>query len=98
MEASENPSSREVDIGPFDYHNKLIEVAWDAAREGAPPQAEALRRFRIIYRHLAATVDGAAAELGFGPFGPMSGMPGMQIPDTSRFLTSTDEELQSLDE
>ena len=83
-------------MGPFDYHNKLIEIAWDAATRETSSPAEALRRFRVIYRHMAATVDGAAAELGFGPYGPMSGMPGIQIPDTGKFLATTDGELEGL--
>lgn len=83
------------DMGPFDYHNKLIELAWDAASREASSIEDALRRFRLIYRHMAATVDGASAELGMGPFGPMmSGMPGMQMPDTSKFLATTDQELE----
>ena len=46
---------------------------------------------------MAATVDGAMAELGFGPFGPMmSGMPGMQLPDTSKALGATDSEIGNL--
>jgi hypothetical protein len=85
------------DMGPFDYHNKLIELAWDAAAQGSQSPTEALRRFRVIYRHMAATVDGAAAELGIGPFGPMmSGMPGMQMPDATKFLAGTEQELDAL--
>lgn len=85
-------------MGPFDYHYKLIELAWEAATREASSTDDSLRRFRVIYRHMAATVDGAAVELGFGPFGPMmSGMPGMQMPDTSRFLATTDQELEGLD-
>ena len=84
-------------MGPFDYHNKLIELAWSAAATGSASPTEALRRFRVIYRHMAATVDGAAAELGMGPFGPMmSGPPGMQMPDTAKFLSSTEQELTEL--
>ena len=46
---------------------------------------------------MAATVDGASAELGIGLFGPMmSGMPGMQLPDTTRFLTPTEQGLDAL--
>jgi hypothetical protein len=84
-------------MGPFDYHNKLIELAWDAASQGAASTTEALRRFRLIYRHMAATVDGASAELGFGPFGPMGPMPGMQVPDINKFLAATEQELGGLE-
>lgn len=81
----------------MDYHSKLIEVAWDAATRDASSTADALRRFRVIYRHMSATVDGASTELGFGPYGPMGGMPGMQMPDVGKFLSTTDQELERLD-
>lgn len=56
---------------PFaDYRAKLIDIAERVASEGAKDNLDFLRRFRLVYRHLVVTVDGTAAELGFGPFGP----------------------------
>jgi hypothetical protein len=84
-------------MNPFsDYHVKLIELAQNMALEGADDQASFLRRFRTIYRHLAASVDGATIDLGIGPFGPigMPGMPGM--PDVGKLLEKTDNDLGSL--
>jgi hypothetical protein len=91
---------RGIVMNPFsDYHVKLIELAQNMALEGAADQTAFLRRFRTIYRHLAATVDGATMDLGFGPFGPgvMSGMPGMPgMPDVGKLLEKTDNDLGSL--
>jgi hypothetical protein len=80
-----------------DYRAKLVEIAERVASEGgAKDNADFLRRFRITYRHLVVTVDGAATELGFGPFGPMPmEMPGMR-PDVPRLLDSTDQEIDTL--
>lgn len=86
-------------MNPFsDYHVKLIELAQNMALEGADDQASFLRRFRTIYRHLAASVDGATMDFGFGPFGPMmSGMPGMPgMPDVDKLLEKTDNDLGTL--
>lgn len=84
-------------MNPYDYHVKIIELAYGMAVARGGSDAETLRRFRRIYRHMAASVDGSIAELGFGPFGPMSGMPGMQqAPDMSKLLEATDKELEGL--
>lgn len=84
-------------MNPYDYHVKIIELAYGMAVAEAGTDAETLRRFRTIYRHMAATVDGSLGELGFGPFGPMSGMPGIQQPpDTSKVFEATDKELEGL--
>jgi hypothetical protein len=56
---------------------------------------DVLRRFRTVYRHLAATVDGAGADLGLGPFCPM-GMQEPQMPDVSKLLERTDNDLGNL--
>lgn len=53
------------------YHTKIIELAYNLAANGAKDQAEVLRRFRVAYRHMAASVDSVMVELGQGPFGPM---------------------------
>jgi hypothetical protein len=78
-----------------DYHVKLIEMAQTLASDGAKDLPDFLRRFRTIYRHLAASVDGALADLGAGPFGPMA-MPGMQVPDVAKLLERTEGELGNL--
>lgn len=84
-------------MDPFGYHTKLIELAYTMASQDSPSDADTLRRFRTIYRHLAATVDGVMLELGQGPFGPMGGgMPGLQIPDVSKLMDETDKGLEGL--
>ncbi len=84
-------------MDPTGYHVKLIELAYQMASAKATSEADLLRRFRTIYRHMAATVDGAMAEMGFGPYGPMmSGMPGMRSPDASKALSATDTEIGNL--
>jgi hypothetical protein len=85
-------------VTPYgDYRAKLIEMAERVALDGATDNLDFLRRFRIAYRHLVATVDGAAAELGFGPFGPMPmEMPGMRAPDVGRLLAETEKDIGTL--
>ena len=48
-------SNEEVD-GPVGYHTKLIEIAHQMASLTWSGDVETLRRFRVIYRHMAATV------------------------------------------
>ena len=79
-----------------DYRAKLVEIAERIAIEGASDNADFLRRFRTVYRHLVVTVDGSATELGYGPFGPMGMDMGMRGPDVSRLMTESDQELDSL--
>jgi hypothetical protein len=84
-------------MDPMAYRVKLIELAYQMAMGSGGSEADILRRFRTIYRHMAATVDGAMAEAGFGPFGPMGpGFPGMQAPDTGKLLDSTEKDIDSL--
>ena len=85
-------------VTPFgDYRAKLVEIAERVAAEGAKDNLDFLRRFRLVYRHLIVTVDGTAAELGFGPYGPMPmEMPGMRGPDVGRMLEETDNQLGTL--
>jgi hypothetical protein len=79
-----------------DYRAKLIEIAERLAAEGAKDNADFLRRFRVVYRHLVATVDGTANELGFGPFGPMPPeWPGPR-PITGKLLEETNAEIDAL--
>ena len=79
----------------FGHQLKLIEIA-DGLARSAPDQSEEeyLRRFRAVYRHLAATVHGAMQEAGMWPgaFGPTGPMP----PNIGEFLNRTDEDLSSL--
>ncbi len=79
-----------------DYRAKLVEIAERVASEGAKDNADFLRRFRTVYRHLVVTVDGAASELGLGPFGPMPMEMGMRAPDINRLMTESDQELDAL--
>ncbi len=79
-------------MGEFvDYHVKLIDIAEQMARQQANTYPEFLRKFRTIYRHLAATVDGVMAETGYGPYG---GMP--TPPNVAQVLEETDKEIESL--
>lgn len=82
-------------MDPFGYHTKLIELAYQMASFNSPGDAETLRRFRAIYRHMAATVDGVTVELGQGPYGP-GVMPGMQMPDVGKLMDETDKGLEAL--
>ena len=83
-------------LDPFGSHTKLIELAYDIAKAQGTDEADVLRRFRIIYRHMATTVTSVFVELGQGPYGPMGGMPGMQMPDTAKLLDQTDAKLGEL--
>ena len=84
-------------MDPFGYHTKLIELAYNLAAGGAKDQADVLRRFRTVYRHMAASVDSVMVELQQGAFGPMGpGMPGMQVPDVTKLLDETEKGLESL--
>ena len=82
---------------PFtDYRARLIDIAEKLAADGATDNLDFLRRFRVVYRHLLATVDGTATELGFGPFGPMPmEMTGMR-PNVGQLLESTEKDLGEL--
>lgn len=79
-----------------DYRTKLVEIAERIALEGAKDNADFLRRFRTVYRHLVVTVDGSASELGLGPYGPMPMDMGMRGPDINRLSTESDQELETL--
>jgi hypothetical protein len=79
-----------------DYRAKLIEIAERIASEGAADNRDFLRRFRVVYRHLVATVDGTASELGLGAFGPMPMDMSAMRPDVPKLLSETDDEVGSL--
>lgn len=84
------------ELDPFGSHTKLVELAYDMAKAHGSDDADVLRRFRVIYRHLATTVSSVFVELGQGPYGPMGGMPGMPMPDTAKLLDQTDSKLGEL--
>jgi hypothetical protein len=92
------PSIGEAAMTPWgDYRAKLIEIAERLANDGATDNADFLRRFRVAYRHLVATVDGSAAALGMGPFGPMPPeMGGFVRPDIPKILGETDQDIDKL--
>ncbi|MDQ3690456.1 MAG: hypothetical protein M3406_10555 [Chloroflexota bacterium] len=82
---------------PIGFPNKVIELAYQLASSSTQGDAEILRRFRIIYGHMAITVGALQTDLGQGPYGPMGpGMPGMQMPDTNKLLADTEKELEGL--
>ena len=83
-------------MDPFGSHTKLIELAYDMAKAQGSDDADVLRRFRIIYRHLSTSVNSVFVELGQGPYGPMGGMPGVQMPDSGKLLEQTDTDLGKL--
>jgi hypothetical protein len=85
------PEARVVNGYPGDYHVRLVDLAEQIARQHTDTYPQFLRTFRIVYRHLAATVDGAMAESGMGMY---AGMP--TPPNVSAFLEKTDEELTGL--
>jgi hypothetical protein len=66
------------------------------ASQGADAsEASFLRRFRITYRHLAASVMAPSIESGFSAMAMGMG-PTMQQPNAADLLQKTDEELGSL--
>lgn len=83
-------------MDPFASQTKLIELAYDMATANSSDDAELLRRFRVIYRHMSASVNGLMLELGQGPYGPMGPMPGMQMPDAAKLMAETDAKLSDL--
>jgi hypothetical protein len=79
------------------YQIELVKIADRLASQGVDAgEAAYLKRFQIIYRHLAASVVGLSLESGL-PAMMMGGMgPGMAPPNASELLSKTDEELGSL--
>lgn len=87
--------------GPFgDYRGQLIRISEAiAGRPGETDPAEFLRRFRIVYQHLAATVETSLATSGMTPFGYPEPFP--RSPDQIRegvreLLDQTDQGLTKL--
>ena len=83
-------------MDPFaPYQVELVKIADRlASQAGDASEASYLRRFRIIYRHMAASVVGVSIESG------MMGMamgPGFAQPNAAEVLEATDKELSGLD-
>jgi hypothetical protein len=76
------------------YQMELVKIADRLASQGSD-QSEAayLRRFRIIYRHLAASVSSVGIETGMAAFGMGPGFP---QPNSADIIAKTDEELSEL--
>jgi hypothetical protein len=83
-------------MDPFGSNTRLIDLAYDMAKAEGTSESDLLRRFRVIYRHLATSVTSVSVELGQGPYGPMGGMPGMQMPDAAKLMADTDAKLSDL--
>jgi hypothetical protein len=77
------------------YHSELIKIADRLAEEPDQAEADYLRRFRTIYRHLAASVVGVSIESGLGA---ATGMmpPGFAPPNSGELLDKTERELDGL--
>jgi hypothetical protein len=86
------------DVDPYlPYQMELVKIADRLASQGGDgSEAAYLRRFRIIYRHLAASVMGLSIESGMSAMAMGGMMPGMAQPNTAELLQKTDEELGSL--
>jgi hypothetical protein len=78
------------------YQVELVKIADRLASQGGEVSETAyLKRFRVIYRHLAASVLALSIESGLSAM-MMGGMPGMAQPNAAELLQKTDEELGSL--
>lgn len=77
-------------MDPFASQTRMIELAYDMAKAKASDDADLLRRFRITYRQMSTSVNGVMLELGQGPYVPMSGIPGMTMPDAAKLMADTD--------
>jgi hypothetical protein len=79
------------------YQTELVKIADRlASQAGGGDEATYLRRFRVIYRHLAATITALSIESGMHAMAMGGMMPGMQQPNAAELLQKTDEELGSL--
>jgi len=76
------------------YQMELVKIADRLASQGGD-QSEAayLRRFRTIYRHLAASVSSVGIETGMAAFGMGPGFP---QPNATDVMAKTAEELDDL--
>lgn len=77
------------------YQMELVKIADRLATQpGGQSESDYLRRFRTIYRHLAASVAGVSIEAGLGM--AMGMPPGFPQPNATELLEKTDRELQGL--
>jgi hypothetical protein len=76
------------------YHVELIKIADRLTSREGQSETDYLRRFRTIYRHLAASVTAVSIESGMGM--AMGMPPGFTAPDASRLLEGTEKELEGL--
>jgi hypothetical protein len=85
-------------MDPFlPYQIELVKIADRLATQGGDgSEATYLRRFRIVYRHLAASVMGPSIESGMSALAMGGMMPGMSQPNVGELMSKTDEELGSL--
>lgn len=83
-------------MDPFiPYQVELVKIADRLASQGADAgEVTYLRRFRIVYRHLAASVVGVSAESGMMAMGMGPGFP---QPNFAEIMEKTDQELSGLD-
>lgn len=80
----------------FPYQSELVKIA-DRLASQADDGSEAayLRRFRVIYRHLATSIVAVSIETGIHAM--QMGMPtAMPQPNAVELMAKTDEELGSL--
>ena len=75
------------------YQMELVRIADRLAQAGEPDDVRYLRRFRTIYRHLAASVIGVSIEAGSAM---PTGMPGIPSPHATEILEKTEKELDNL--
>ena len=79
------------------YQVELVKIADRLALQGGDASETAyLKRFRVIYRHLGASVMGLSLESGMSAIAMGGMMPGMTPPNATELLQKTDEELGSL--
>jgi hypothetical protein len=76
------------------YQMELVKIADRLATRADQSDADYLRRFRIIYRHLATSVAAVSIEAGLGM--AMGMPPGFSSPDATKLLERTEKELDSL--
>ena len=78
------------------YQVELVKIADRlASQAGDGDEATYLRRFRVIYRHLAASITALSIESGMHAMAMGMG-PGYPQPNAAELLQKTDEELGSL--
>jgi hypothetical protein len=77
----------------YPYQVELVKIADRLASQTGGSDTDYLRRFRTIYRHLAASVVGVSIESGMNTMGMPPGFP---QPNAGELLLKTDQELEGL--